>query len=396
MLQRGEFGLAREANPLPQGGWLASSFSNGLSLWPLARNYPIVIDRYKEALARLVFDPQGRWLAVGSINGRGTVRLWDLRDTDSPAGRILREGGAFVYGIAVSPDGEQLLIGTHNDGARLVPLDGNPERRFPGDESWASSVSFSPTGKFGAAIALSSREGKLFFFCRVWDLTSNTVVRTIELEEATAVHPHVRFLDEGHIITSGPGGLLKWNLETGDFEVLSEGHTQRIAIGPKHSWVLFSQKVGEFRGPHVYPGEALTLDLVSGATQRLLSHGHRVTALAIDNDETILVTGDQDGVIRVGPINGDAPHLLLGSTGEIWNLAIDPKGRWIASSSGNELRLWPMPDLSRPPLHTLPRAELIAKLKTLTNLRVIRDPEPATGWKLTHDPFPGWETVPTW
>jgi hypothetical protein len=55
-----------------------------------------------------------------------------------------------------------------------------------------------------------------------------------------------------------------------------------------------------------------------------------------------------------------------------------------------------MPDLSKPPLHTLPRDELIAKLKTLTNLRVVRDPESPTGWKLTHDPFPGWETVPTW
>jgi hypothetical protein len=41
-------------------------------------------------------------------------------------------------------------------------------------------------------------------------------------------------------------------------------------------------------------------------------------------------------------------------------------------------------------------ATLIAKLKTLTNLRVVRDPESSTGWKLTHDPFPGWETVPTW
>ncbi len=60
------------------------------------------------------------------------------------------------------------------------------------------------------------------------------------------------------------------------------------------------------------------------------------------------------------------------------------------------IRLWPMPDLTKPPLHTLPREELIAKLKTLTNLRVVRDPESATGWKLTHDPFPGWETVPTW
>ena len=50
----------------------------------------------------------------------------------------------------------------------------------------------------------------------------------------------------------------------------------------------------------------------------------------------------------------------------------------------------------RAPLHTLPHDELIAKLKTLTNLRVVRDEEAATGWKLTHDPFPGWETVPEW
>ncbi len=70
--------------------------------------------------------------------------------------------------------------------------------------------------------------------------------------------------------------------------------------------------------------------------------------------------------------------------------------RIASCSEDTTVRLWPMPDLSKPPLHTLPREELIAKLETLTNLRVVRDPESATGWKLTHDPFPGWETVPTW
>ena len=49
----------------------------------------------------------------------------------------------------------------------------------------------------------------------------------------------------------------------------------------------------------------------------------------------------------------------------------------------------PCPDLSKPPLHTLPREELIAKLKTLTNLRVVRDAESATGWKLDPRSLPG-------
>jgi hypothetical protein len=55
-----------------------------------------------------------------------------------------------------------------------------------------------------------------------------------------------------------------------------------------------------------------------------------------------------------------------------------------------------MPDLSKPPLHTLPRNELISKLKTLTNLRVVRDDESSTGWSVEAGPFPGWETVPSW
>ena len=48
------------------------------------------------------------------------------------------------------------------------------------------------------------------------------------------------------------------------------------------------------------------------------------------------------------------------------------------------------------PAHILSQCEIIAKLKTLTNLRVVRDEESATGWKLEVGPFPGWETVPEW
>lgn len=55
-----------------------------------------------------------------------------------------------------------------------------------------------------------------------------------------------------------------------------------------------------------------------------------------------------------------------------------------------------MPDLSKPPLHTLPRAELIAKLHSLTNIRVELDSSSPGGWRLEVGPFPGWKTVPEW
>jgi hypothetical protein len=71
--------------------------------------------------------------------------------------------------------------------------------------------------------------------------------------------------------------------------------------------------------------------------------------------------------------------------------------RWVATSGeDNTLRLWPMPDLSKPPLHMLPHDGLIAKLHSLTNLRIIRDPSSTKGWKVEVDAFPGWKNVPTW
>lgn len=78
---------------------------------------------------------------------------------------------------------------------------------------------------------------------------------------------------------------------------------------------------------------------------------------------------------------------------------ISPDGKWIAAvpiEDSTAIRLWPVPDLSQPPVHTLPYDELLTKLRTLTNLRVVADPDSDAGWSWDLDPFPGWEEVPVW
>jgi WD40 repeat protein len=182
-------------------------------------------------------------------------------------------------------------------------------------------------------------------------------------------------------------------VETGERELVYEGAIQMFAASDDGRRVLMieaEQASDEW-------GWVSLLDLDTNTVTRLDEFGEDVMYIALDRTGTVAVTGDRDGEVRIGLVNGGQPHLFLGHEGSIWNVAIDPLGRWVASGSDDTtLRLWPMPDLSKPPLHTLPHDELITKLKTLTNLRVVRDEQSASGWKLTHDPFPGWETVPTW
>jgi len=389
IMQRGDTGILFRLAFHPRGQWLAVSGSMGLSLWPVARPYPTVINRYHERNFDLLFGPDGRWLSTSSA---GTVYIWRLEGDALPPAQVLHQAHYLTYGIAASPDGKKILLGTHRDGPHLISLSGEPPVDLPGDVDTARGVAISPDGRFAAAAGAADKETS--HVIRVWDLATHEQVEVFNLGDVQSAG-FIRFTRDGHLLSGNSDGLLRWNLETGDSESLFEAPVDRLAISSDTTRVLFMQPDRADEGLRTY-GRAVVLDLGSGSTTFLKSHGDRVTAVAMDGEGRFVVTGDEQGVVRVGPITGGEPHLLLGNPHEIWALAVDPLGRWIASSSGTEVRLWPMPDLSEPPLHTLPREELIAKLKTLTNLRVVRDEDSPTGWKLEVGPFPGWETVPTW
>ena len=70
--------------------------------------------------------------------------------------------------------------------------------------------------------------------------------------------------------------------------------------------------------------------------EHTIGHGTRVSAFALDPTGTILATGDADGLVRVGPLSGGAPHLFYGHSQQVTSIDVSEDGRWIASASDDE------------------------------------------------------------
>ena len=381
VLNRGDNLQMNSVSFNPGGPWLATADAAGLALWPFARQYPVVIDTHEREFRSLVFGPDGRWLASSAE----TVRLWPLAGDPPPSARDM---GDAANTLAVSPDGELVLGGSV--GTRILSVSGKSPRILAGFVGQVWGVAFSPDGRLAAAVGGQFDPSERVI--RIWDVFSGEEATVLEVGERPVVYS-LQFTADGGLLSLSESGLLKWNIETGEREVLYEGTLFVFAATSDGRRVLMVER----DDASDLWGKAVLLDLDSGAATHLDRFGDEVSSVALDSTGAIALTGDRDGEVRFGLVTGEEPHLLLGHKNTTIAVALDPPGRWIASGDfDGVIRLWPMPDLSKPPLHTLPREELIAKLKTLTNLRVVRDPESATGWKLTHDPFPGWETVPTW
>jgi WD40 repeat protein len=141
------------------------------------------------------------------------------------------------------------------------------------------------------------------------------------------------------------------------------------------------------------------IDLESGTVRQHPFQGIFATG-EFSPDGEIMAAGMENGVVQIGRLSGGKPHLLVGHEvpfDDPTKFAFSPDGRRLATGDrSGTVRVWPVPDLSKPPLHSLPHAELLAALDTLTNLKLVSDDESSTGYSFEIGPFPGWAEVPTW
>ena len=226
---------------------------------------------------------------------------------------------------------------------------------------------------------------------RVWDLDTGHV-QVLDAGDRQPISG-VEFMPDGRLLSSGPAGLRLWDLQTVTSTLMIEG-TAIARASPDGRYILGIRGITR---PGGTAGTAFVHDLVEKRAWDLPTHGNEISAIAWHPSGTQVVTASKDGIVRVGARTGEEPHLLMGHDAAIWDVKVDPAGRWIASAGDDgAVRLWPMPGEARP-FHTLPLTELLDRLRSLTNYRIVEDPASASGYRLDFVPFTGWNRKPpTW
>ncbi len=392
----------------PSGQWLATGdhARTTIEFWPVASRWRRVLPGLANA-GSLAFSPDSRWLTT--CPAYLPVRQWPLKASDGAVGTLTPGEGEGCHSVALHPEGREVLVGTGSDTisprALLYSVAGGAPRQLV--ESWEGAwfflVAFDPRGRRAVAVpgSILERETPESRALMVWDLeTGEKRVHSVShLTDASWRFWVPAFAPDGRLYVGGQGGVQRLTLppDAGGTVSSETIHAAGFAVpslsGDGRQLLVVGAKAGGMNDPFE---DLLLFDLVPGASRPITTHGTRLSKASLSPSGRLIVTGDRDGIVRVGPVSGEEPHLLLGHTGPVKGLAISPDERWIASSTEESISIWPTPDLTQPPLHTLPHDELLAKLDALTNLRVVRDPSSPTGWSEEIGPFPGWKDVPTW
>jgi DNA-binding winged helix-turn-helix (wHTH) protein/WD40 repeat protein len=383
----GAVGFDREA------WWAAAGRdSSELVLWSLTSAYPRVLRGQTQLVLDLVFTADSRFLASCGLDG---ARLWPLSPEDGRQRPIaLGEEGYLCQGIAADATSQGLLVATvgsgafvaYPDRAALLRLQGVPPRCLQ------PAALDTRLGLAAAADGWAPEPGALHVVELESGATRSFPLRDPQSRDSVeGALTSLGFGADGSLMSGGNRGVYRWDLSTGErTRINCEGKWSDVALSRSGRTMI---AVCDRFNPS---GPVIVMDVATGAQHRVTSHERGVVAVAIDAAGERIATGDAKGVVRVGWTTGEEPHLLIGHRELVNTLAFSPDGKWLASASGSEILLWPMPDLTKPPLHTLPYDELLAKLQSLTNLRAVRDPSSDTGWKVEIGPFPGWREVPTW
>ena len=262
-----------------------------LSDWPSSE---LVISSVGGGVYSVALSPDGQRIVSGSHDR--TIRVWNAATGETEAGPFTRHTSS-VWSVAFSPDGRRIVSGSHDRTIRVWnATTGETEAGpFSGHTSSVRSVAFSPDGQ---RIVSGSDDETI----RVWNATTGETTAGPFTGHTSSVWS-VAFSPDGQRIVSGSndGTIRMWNATMGKTEA----------------------------GPFLGDVDSVESAAFSPDGQCIISSGHgslRMLNTTTENTETIRHVGFTD-------------HTVINKEG------------WICGSKG-ELLMW-IPQVNRAYLHRL-------------------------------------------
>lgn len=365
----------------PDSQWLATgscrqraeneACSQGLArLWKITNPgaKPITLIGHKDAISKLAFSPDGKWLATGSDDN--IVQLWDL-EKPSPQPEVLQ--GTFSS-FAFSPD-SQWLATRGLDGIAHVwdikHLSTQPMTlQIPGD----GMLTFSPDGLW---LAIGGED-------TTWLLNMKDLSEPPNVLPSSN-SPLVFSVDGKWLATAGSEGTsLLWNTRNLFESPLTLQNTVApSAFSPDGKWLIArGVQRGRFRDTTIW-------DMANPGSEPIILEGYsNFRRLIVSPDGQWLATEDcrkiialqgtfqcyQNGVRLWNIKDHRIEPARLGDYGNAVNtIAFSPDGHWLAAAD-RDARLWSTKSLDTPPI-VLPD-----KTNSISSLVFSADGQQLTAW----------------
>lgn len=231
----------------------------------------------------------------------------------APAGDLLAAGGE---------NGQVVLWGTHGEGQIAILNEQGPDVR---------GLAFRPDGRL---LAAQQANGQV----TVWDVPGRSLLRQFFLSSATG---QIDFVPAGLRLTpfATPLSTTHYDLDTGQpLGIISPTIAFPSVILPSLS--LDGKRVV------TYQEEITIWEVASGqSVAGLVPAGATLTALALNDDGSVLVAGDEAGILWFWEVgSGRVIGQLIGHEGAIGGLGFRPDG-YLLFSAGRDatIRVWGMP-----------------------------------------------------
>jgi WD40 repeat protein len=216
---------------------------------------------------------------------------------------------AAIFAVAFSPDGKLLAIVEANNEIRVWRVaDSQPLLICKGHTNWVWSVAWSPDGTL---LASGSGDGTV----RLWEIRTGQLLKT--LQEHMSQVRSVAWSPDGTLLASGGDDctIRLWDVPKGQPLKILPGHTSQVRL------VAWS------------PDGTLLASGSGDGTVRLWDVGKIHAELEFELGFTVNHGSES--------ISGQLLRTLQGHSKEIWSVAWNPSGSFLASSSGDcTIKLW--------------------------------------------------------